>query len=151
MKFYKICIMLSSYHTLITVHPYGTVVELCLKKKFKNYKIVQQELRQVPITQGRRKLKKVGGGAPISRGTFGMNRAPKKFSPEMLATGWGEVGKKNKCNHKSKAIEADPRMRIKAVCRVPAQFLVLNGPIRRQKMSAKQAGHFALFNCLTFK
>jgi hypothetical protein len=72
-------------------------VELCLKKKFKNYKIVPQELRQVPITQGRRKLKKVGGGgAPISRGTFGMNRAPKKFPPEMLATGWGEVGKKNK-------------------------------------------------------
>jgi hypothetical protein len=42
-----------------------------------------------------------------------MKWAPKKFSPEMLATGgWGDwgaegnEGKINKCNYKSKAIEA---------------------------------------------
>ena len=41
--------------------------------------------------QGRRKHKKVGG-APVSRGTFGMKRAPKKIFPEMLATGEGGGG-----------------------------------------------------------
>ena len=39
--------------------------------------------------QGRRKHEKVGGGAPVSRGTFGMKRAPKIFFSEMLATGKG--------------------------------------------------------------
>ena len=37
-----------------------------------------------------------GGGAPVSRGTFGMKREPKSF-PEMMATGGGE-GRENKCN-----------------------------------------------------
>jgi hypothetical protein len=61
--------------------------------------------------QGRRKHQKVGGGgAPISRGTFGMKRAPKKFFSEILASGRG-LRRENKCNHKSKAIEADSRMR----------------------------------------
>jgi hypothetical protein len=31
-------------------------------------------------------------GALVSRGTFGMKNAPKKFFPEMLATGWGGGG-----------------------------------------------------------
>jgi hypothetical protein len=33
--------------------------------------------------------------------------------------------------------------------RAPARFPVLKGPIRRQTMRAKQAGHFPLFNCPT--
>ena len=37
--------------------------------------------------QRRRKHKKIEG-APVSRGTFGMKRAPEKFFPEVLAT-WG--------------------------------------------------------------
>ena len=49
--------------------------------------------------QGRRKHQKVGEGA-VSRGTFRMKMAPKKISPEMLAGGG------DKCNHKSKVIEA---------------------------------------------
>jgi hypothetical protein len=32
-------------------------------------------------------IKKLGGGAPVSRGIFGMKRAPKNAPPEMLATG----------------------------------------------------------------
>jgi hypothetical protein len=42
--------------------------------------------------QGRRKHKKVGGAA-LSRGTFGMERAPNIFFPEMLPTmeGWWGV------------------------------------------------------------
>jgi hypothetical protein len=40
--------------------------------------------------QGRRKHQKIGGGAPASRGHFRVSkRAPKKFFPEMLATGGG--------------------------------------------------------------
>jgi hypothetical protein len=50
--------------------------------------------------QGRRKHKKVGGAA-LSRGTFGMERAPNIFFPEMLPTmegggGGGGGGRKNK-------------------------------------------------------
>jgi hypothetical protein len=33
--------------------------------------------------------------------------------------------------------------------RAPARFPVLKGPIRRQTVRAKQAGHFPLFNCPT--
>jgi hypothetical protein len=33
--------------------------------------------------------------------------------------------------------------------RAPARFPVLEGPIRRQTVRAKQAGHFPLFNCPT--
>jgi hypothetical protein len=45
--------------------------------------------------QGRRKHKKVGG-APVSRGTFGMKRAPKTIFQEMLAT--VEGGREGKIN-----------------------------------------------------
>jgi hypothetical protein len=66
------------------------------------------------LTQGCRKHQKVGGGeaTPISRGTFGMKRVPKKIFQEMLATGErGRKGRKNKRNHKSKAVKADSRVR----------------------------------------
>ena len=77
------------------------------------------ELAPNNTTRGIGSIKKLGGGgAPVSRGTFGMKRAPKKMFPEMLATGeggggggGGGKGRKNKCNHKSKAVEADSRMR----------------------------------------
>ena len=48
---------------------------------------------------GRRKHKKVGEGGgegTVSRGTFGMKRALKRFFPEMLATGKG--GREGKIN-----------------------------------------------------
>jgi hypothetical protein len=35
--------------------------------------------------------------------------------------------------------------------RDPARFPVLKGPIRKQTVRAKQAGHFPLFNCPTLK
>ena len=33
----------------------------------------------------------------------------------------------------------------------PARFPVLKGPVGRQRVRAKQAGHFSLFNCPTLK
>jgi hypothetical protein len=46
-------------------------------------------------------IKRLGGGAPTSRGTFGMKRAPKKIFLVMLATGVGEGegGRKKNPNH----------------------------------------------------
>jgi hypothetical protein len=38
-----------------------------------------------------------------------------------------------------------------AICLAPARFPVLKGPIRRQRVRAKQAGHFSLFNCPALK
>ena len=35
-------------------------------------------------------IKRWGGGAPASRGTLGIEKAPKKFFPEILATGGRE-------------------------------------------------------------
>ena len=35
--------------------------------------------------------------------------------------------------------------------RAPARFPVLKGPIRRQTVRAKEAGHFPLFNCPTLE
>jgi hypothetical protein len=37
------------------------------------------------------------------------------------------------------------------ICCVPALFPVLECPIRSQRVRAKQAGHFSLFNCPTLK
>jgi hypothetical protein len=49
-----------------------------------------QQLYHLQKFRGVGRIKRLGGGALVSRGTFGMKRAPKKFFPEMLARGEGK-------------------------------------------------------------
>ena len=44
MKLYKIYIILSYSNTLIIVHRYGIIVDVYRKRKYKNFKIEQQEI-----------------------------------------------------------------------------------------------------------
>jgi hypothetical protein len=93
----------------------------------------------------------------------------------MSATGeWGGEGKENKCNHieikgrwgrltdeikwkwqkeikQFAVVFANEHRANCAICRAPARFPVLKGPIHRQRVRAKQTSHFSLFNWPTFK
>ena len=81
--------------------------------------------------------------------------------------GGGREGKINAIILKSKAVEADSQMKSNesdrelkqfagffanehranfAICRAPAQFPVLKGPIHWQRVRAKHTSHFSLFN-----
>jgi hypothetical protein len=53
---------------------------------------ILKRAQNMTVAQGRRKHLEFGG-APASRGTVLLKRAPKNFFPEMLSTGGGGVRK----------------------------------------------------------